>query len=111
MEIELLVLLFLIVGAVLNTVLQFCAKILQTPAGELKFDAKYWATLISAIVLTVFAALSAFMSFQIPADVPIAYVIAGAVSTGFTINVGINLGVNTYQAIQTNKKTTETPSG
>ncbi len=104
MEIELLALAFIILGAIAQTVLQYCAKILQSEDGTLKFDAKYIATLIIAVILTISGALALFMVWPIPVGLPVAYVIAAAFLAGFAVNVGTNVSINTYQALQEKKQ-------
>ncbi len=99
MEIELIALGFIVLGAVAQTVLQYCAKVMQA-TEPIKFDAKYAATLIVAINLTISSALAVFMVWPIPVGVPVAYVVAAAFLAGFAVNVGTNVTVNTYQAVQ-----------
>jgi fatty acid desaturase len=104
LEIELIALAFIVLGAAAQTVLQYCAKILQAPEGTLKFDAKYIATLIIAIILTISGALALFMVWPIPVGLPVAYVIAAAFLAGFAVNVGTNVTLNTYQGVQQKNK-------
>ncbi|MDD5263860.1 MAG: hypothetical protein PHU43_03390 [Candidatus Bipolaricaulis sp.] len=103
MEIELIALAFIVIGAIAQTVLQYCAKILQA-TEPITFDAKYAATLIIAIILTISGALAVFMVWPIPVGLPVAYIIAAAFLAGFAVNVGTNLTLNTYQGIQEKKQ-------
>ncbi len=101
MEIEIIALGFIVLGALLQTALQFCYKVLKAPEGTLKFDARYFATLIASIILAVMGALALFAVFTIPVGLPVAYVIASATAAGFTVNVIVNVNADTFAVKKT----------
>lgn len=101
MEIEIIALSFIVLGALLQTALQFCYKILKAPEGTLKFDTRYFATLIASIILAVIGALTLFSVFTIPAGLPVAYVIASATAAGFAVNVVVNVNADTFSVKKT----------
>jgi hypothetical protein len=103
METEILAFIFIMLGALIQTVLQFCLKIQQLPEGqEIKFNPQYWATMIVSILVAFMAALGIFAGFPIPTGVPVLYVVVSALTAGFSVSVTTNLSLNTYQATKAN---------
>lgn len=88
-------------GAVIRTIYGFLSKILTTPENELKFDAKYWATLGISITTSFMAAIGAFTAFPIPEGVPMLYVVLGSLSSGYALNDAFNRGASTIQTART----------
>jgi hypothetical protein len=87
-------------GAIVRTMYGFLAKILTTPENELKFDAKYWATLIVSIMTSLMASAGAFMVYPIPQGVPVIYIVLGSLSAGYALNDGINRTTSTILEVR-----------
>ena len=94
MDVALVVLACVVLGALAQTLVRFLSKIIQS-ANPVSFDVKYWATMALSIILTLIAALGVFMVFPIPEGLPLVYIAVSALLAGFASNVVVNLTVDT----------------
>lgn len=109
MDTLLIALIFYIAGAITRTLVAYLLKVLSTPDDQLKFDTKYWVTLIISIVLTIVTGIGAFsaVSSTIPVGASILAVFMMTFPAGYAISDLTNRGVNTIQENAANKATAQ----
>jgi hypothetical protein len=98
MDVSLVVFLCVLGGALLRTAYGFLGKIIESPPDQLKFDAKFAATLLASFLAAAMSAVLAFAAFPVPEGVPVIYVVAAALSFGYALNDAVNRGLTTYQS-------------
>ena len=85
-------LIFYALGAAVRTVYGFMAKIVTSNDSELQFDAKYWATMVMSIIVSLMGAVGTF-AFVVPPDMNVVAVFLMAFPSGYAVNDAANRGV------------------
>lgn len=96
---------FYILGAITRTAYGFLAKVIEAPEGELKFDAKYYATLLISILTSLVAAVATFAALPLPQTSSLLLVFVATFPVGYAINDVTNRGVNIFTSNANNRAT------
>jgi hypothetical protein len=82
-----------ILGAVGRTVYGFLAKILESDE-DVTFDKKYYATMLSAIIISLLTATATFSQVDIPTALSTTSLLLYTFTFGYTANSVINTGIS-----------------